>query len=524
MLMALNRFSRRIGITLRLGGVWRIFSREMTILILYLASQDQGISRLYGFSHEIQHLHSTRIPELGNSRAHVLVIGETGTGKEGIVGLIQEAAGIPRERLVSVNCAAIPENLAESELFGHVKGAFTGANSEKRGYFEMANDGALFLDEFGELPEYVQAKLLRVMQTGEFFPLGGTKKRVSFRLFAATNNHGAIRDDIYWRFPQQIVLSPLRNRREDIFAVMRGFIRDRFEGRNADWCMAPTVIVNLLFSPWLGNVRELQNAMEASLERFLYWHESASEKAELIPFFYLPPRGNCPSFLDVPKTLKIWNHIVRAVRSRPRGTQVLRNDLKNIDPRYYGFVLENAIEGNDPFGGRRLFTPWDTSLQTFIEAMKLSWYPSRPLQEPLEGTPLASKTKSKSGTGYVIDISGSATVRYPVIETLISLLREFRHYWRIPQELMSFYNENILADLGNKGGSTSPSIRGHAIDHDEQPTIPDLTCYTEEGLLQTYYRHLAKSGYNTKASMARLADISPNQVARRLRKFGITKT
>jgi formate hydrogenlyase transcriptional activator len=204
-----------------------------------------------------------------------LITGETGTGKELVARAIHRASPRAEKPLVLVNCAAIPANLIESEFFGHERGAFTGAIARREGRFAMANHGTVFLDEIGELPLELQAKLLRVLQEGEFEPLGGTRSvKVDVRIVAATNRDlrqmtagGTFREDLYFRlhvFP--IHLPPLRDRGKDIELLAELFIR-RFVkrmGKRID-PLTPDQIALLHSYDWPGNVRELQNVIERAI-------------------------------------------------------------------------------------------------------------------------------------------------------------------------------------------------------------------------------------------------------------------
>ena len=205
----------------------------------------------------------------------VLIQGETGTGKELIARAIHNASPRCGHALIKLNCAAIPHDLLESELFGHEKGAFTGAISQKIGRFEMANGGTLFLDEIGDIPQTLQPKLLRVLQEQEFERLGsGRTHKVDVRLVAATNRNllemsarNEFRCDLYYRlnvFP--IVLPSLRERREDIPALVQHFVemfsrRMRREIRH----ILPETMIAFLSYPWPGNIRELQNVVERAV-------------------------------------------------------------------------------------------------------------------------------------------------------------------------------------------------------------------------------------------------------------------
>jgi formate hydrogenlyase transcriptional activator len=205
----------------------------------------------------------------------VIIQGETGTGKELIAHAIHNLSARCGRPFVRLNCAAIPLDLLESELFGHEKGAFTGAIAQKIGRFELADKGTLFLDEIGDIPPALQPKLLRVLQEQEFERLGSTRThQVDVRLVAATNrdleemvNHGQFRSDLYYRlnvFPIQ--LPPLRERREDIPALVTHFV-ERFGsrmGREIDH-IPPETMSALSSYPWPGNIRELQNLIERAV-------------------------------------------------------------------------------------------------------------------------------------------------------------------------------------------------------------------------------------------------------------------
>jgi formate hydrogenlyase transcriptional activator len=205
----------------------------------------------------------------------VLIQGETGTGKELIARAIHNASPRCGRALIKLNCAAIPHDLLESELFGHEKGAFTGAITQKIGRFEMADGGTLFLDEVGDIPQALQPKLLRVLQEQEFERLGsGHTHKVDVRLVAATNRNllemsarNEFRCDLYYRlnvFP--IVLPSLRERREDIPALVQHFV-DVFSRRMKREIrrIPPETMMAFLAYPWPGNIRELQNVVERAV-------------------------------------------------------------------------------------------------------------------------------------------------------------------------------------------------------------------------------------------------------------------
>ena len=206
----------------------------------------------------------------------ILITGESGVGKDVFSRIIHENSLRKHVRqgrgLISVNCGAIPEGTIESELFGHVKGAFTGADRSRKGYFEEADGGTIFLDEIGELPLAMQVKLLRVLENGEIIPVGSsTAQKINVRVVAATNvdiveavRSGRFREDLYYRLNQiSIYLPPLRERKDDIPLLFRKFSSDVAE----KYHMPPIVLTDdakhmMMDYPWYGNVRELKNITE----------------------------------------------------------------------------------------------------------------------------------------------------------------------------------------------------------------------------------------------------------------------
>lgn len=206
------------------------------------------------------------------SEATVLILGETGTGKELVAQAIHRNSQRAAGPFVVVNCAALPENLLESELFGHERGAFTGAANKKDGRFLLAHHGTLFLDEIGELTLSLQAKILRVLQTREFEPLGGTRTiKADVRIIAATNRNvermvreGSFREDLFYRlnvFP--VVLPPLRERLADLPVLANFFLKKyREKNRRGVKILGPEVLEACQRYAWPGNIRELENVIE----------------------------------------------------------------------------------------------------------------------------------------------------------------------------------------------------------------------------------------------------------------------
>jgi DNA-binding NtrC family response regulator len=212
------------------------------------------------------------VERLARSDAAVLVTGESGTGKELIAKAVHRLSPRADAPLVDINCAAIAENLMESELFGHEKGAFTGALGRKTGLFEMAAGGTLFMDEIGELDPKLQGKLLRALETGTFFRVGGTQKvEVNVRIIAATNKDlakavqdGTFRQDLFYRINTlNISLPPLRDRALDIPLIADHFLH-RYGGANPPK-LSDEAVAALQAYQWPGNVRELRNVIERAV-------------------------------------------------------------------------------------------------------------------------------------------------------------------------------------------------------------------------------------------------------------------
>ncbi|WP_347258714.1 sigma-54-dependent Fis family transcriptional regulator, partial [Methylocaldum sp.] len=251
--------------------------RQLKGIKLYLEEEIKAahnLDELIGGSAALKQV-VTLINQVAETDSTVLVTGETGTGKELIARAIHNLSSRKANVLVKLNCAAIPANLAESELFGHEKGAFTGALSRKQGRFELADGGTLFLDEIGELPLDLQAKLLRVLQEGEFERVGGTQTiKVNVRVIAATNRdlgrmsrENQFRADLYYRlnvFP--IHLPPLRERTDDIPLLVRHFVQKyaALLGKRIETVPQP-ILSALCAYPWPGNIRELQHVIERAV-------------------------------------------------------------------------------------------------------------------------------------------------------------------------------------------------------------------------------------------------------------------
>lgn len=228
------------------------------------------------------------IQKVAPTAATVLINGESGTGKEVIAKTIHRNSTRANKPWVAVNCAAIPENLLESEMFGHVKGSFTGAVSDKEGLFETANGGTLFLDEISSMPLILQGKLLRALQEKEIRRVGGTKDiPVDVRVIAASNANleeavvkGTFRSDLYYRFAViTIDIPPLRKRTEDIIPLATHFIQAEISGSKPVPAIDPEAVRVLEAYDWPGNVRELENAVKHALT----FHQTGTITVDLLP-------------------------------------------------------------------------------------------------------------------------------------------------------------------------------------------------------------------------------------------------
>jgi transcriptional regulator with PAS, ATPase and Fis domain len=259
----------RVGAAIRCGGTTFMIEAvgEPTFLPI---SDHESFGELVGKSFEMRRVYAA-LERIAQSSSTLLVQGETGTGKDVVARSVHAASSRAAGPFVPVDCGAIPENLFESELFGHVRGAFTGALSNRAGAFEEAHGGTLFLDEIGEMPLAMQAKLLRAIETRRVRPVGAPKELdVDVRIVCATNrtlaemvNEGTFREDLYYRLAVvDVTLPPLRARREDIPALAQ-HLYAKVSGKND--ALPSSFVASLSSRAWPGNVRELRNAIERAV-------------------------------------------------------------------------------------------------------------------------------------------------------------------------------------------------------------------------------------------------------------------
>jgi len=296
----------------------------------------------------------------GPAEEHVLIYGESGTGKELISRAVHDASPRADKPFVTVNCGRLNINTAESELFGHTQGAFTGANKGRAGLFELADTGTLFMDEVSETPLDVQVKLLRVLETGTFRRMGGNHDiSVDVRFVFASNknlqecaNRGEFRDDLFHRINLlPINLPPLRERPEDIIPLAYFFMKSPNGGGNENWEITEEAMAALTAYSWPGNVRELRN----TIRRACILATDSQITSELLPFApakQFPPRVATPS---IPSQLPLWvierDHIEKILEqvegNKSRAAKILEIDRKTLYTKLerYGLDAQAAPAG-----------------------------------------------------------------------------------------------------------------------------------------------------------------------------------
>jgi two-component system response regulator AtoC len=309
---------------------------------VFLSPEEAARDGLMGVSESIRIVYDT-VRQVAPTTTTVFITGETGTGKELIAGAIHRHSSRAGNTFVKINCAAIAENLMESELFGYEKGAFTGAVVTKPGKFELAHRGTLFLDEVGELPKDMQVKLLRVIQQQEFERVGGLRTiKVDVRLVTATNRNlfqdvkdGKFREDLFYRlnvFP--ISIPPLRSRKEDVLPLTEFFIR-KFNAKFDKSVKGIDQLIQNLFVDydWPGNVRELENI----LERMVLMAMEDIITFDSIPEDIKSSLSSC-AFLPVDCSTKPFRDMVREQKE-----EIERQVIIKVLDEYKGNVTKAAV-------------------------------------------------------------------------------------------------------------------------------------------------------------------------------------
>lgn len=267
--------------------------------------------------------------------ASVLIVGESGAGKDVFSKIIHQNSSRKQRKYIAVNCAAIPEGTIESELFGHVKGSFTGAEKDRRGYFAEADKGTIFLDEVGELPYTMQAKLLRVIENGEFLPVGASSAvKVDVRIVAATNvnllkavEQGRFRSDLYYRLNQiNISVPSLRERKDDIPLLFRYFCSEISEKYNIPRInLSSDALTYLSNYPWRGNIRELKNIAER-----ISLLEMDREIDVVKLKTYIPPIESLPVPIESEEYYDDKDDIIRIILQNKKDIDELKEEVHKL--------------------------------------------------------------------------------------------------------------------------------------------------------------------------------------------------
>lgn len=267
--------------------------------------------------------------------ASVLIVGESGAGKDVFSKIIHQNSSRKQRKYIAVNCAAIPEGTIESELFGHVKGSFTGAEKDRRGYFAEADKGTIFLDEVGELPYTMQAKLLRVIENGEFLPVGASSAvKVDVRIVAATNvnllkavEQGRFRSDLYYRLNQiNISVPSLRERKDDIPLLFRYFCSEISEKYNIPRInLSSDALTYLSNYPWRGNIRELKNIAER-----ISLLEMDREIDVVKLKTYIPPIESLPVPIESGEYYDDKDDIIRIILQNKKDIEELKEEVHKL--------------------------------------------------------------------------------------------------------------------------------------------------------------------------------------------------
>jgi DNA-binding NtrC family response regulator len=341
----------RPGTAVRVGNsVFRIESNGGGSLVS--VSESRSFGELVGASLEMRQVYSV-LERVAPTHATVLLEGETGTGKDVAARSLHAASPRAGGPFVPVDCGAIPENLIESELFGHVRGAFSGAVHDRKGVFEEAHGGTLFLDEIGGMPLSVQAKLLRAIETRSIRRVGGNVERpVDVRIVAATNcslaaraNQGTFREDLYYRLAViEVRLPPLRARREDIPLLAHHFHR-RFAGPEAT--LPATFVTMLTTRSWPGNVRELRNFIERSVSLGLFEGRPADPAVPALARQAAPaatPDSLVPLHLPLKDARQAWTEsfesvYVRSMLKKTGGNLTQAAELAGVNRRFMQRLL-----------------------------------------------------------------------------------------------------------------------------------------------------------------------------------------
>ncbi len=313
----------------------------------------QAIKQRFGIiGNDPQLIHAITVAvEVAVTDMSVLVMGESGVGKEVFSKIIHTNSPRKHGKYIAVNCGAIPEGTIESELFGHVKGAFTNADRDRKGYFAEADKGTIFLDEVGELPMNMQVKLLRVLESGEYLPVGSSKTmHCDVRVVAATNvnlinaiEKGKFREDLYYRLNQiSITIPPLRKRKEDIYMLFKRFAVDQAEKYNMPHISLTADAREYLKNyPWQGNVRQLKNIAEQ-----ISIIEKDREIDSQTLRQYIPPVNTLPTIVEAKDQAIDADEALYTIYQNQKEINNLRKEVDQIKSILTSFM--QATKQNEP--------------------------------------------------------------------------------------------------------------------------------------------------------------------------------
>lgn len=326
---------------------------DENVMLKQKLQEEFRFHNIIGNSHEMREVYE-KVAQVANVNTTVLIRGESGTGKELIAQAIHYNSPRADKPYIRVNCAAIPETLIESEFFGHEKGAFTGAVAQKKGRFEMADKGTIFLDEIGELSPMTQVKLLRVLQEQEFERVGGQQTiKVDVRIIAATNadleklmEEGKFREDLYYRLNVfSIIMPPLRERKTDILLLADHFMLKygRLHGKAVKRISTPAIDMLTAYH-WPGNVRELENCIERAV---LVCEENVIHSYHLPPTLQTAESSNTQTRLSLAEAVANYEkEIIQDTLKSTRGNRAKAARLLNTTERIIGYKISNY--GIDP--------------------------------------------------------------------------------------------------------------------------------------------------------------------------------
>jgi transcriptional regulator with PAS, ATPase and Fis domain len=310
---------------------------------------EYGFENIIGNSPVMRRIYRT-IVQVAASAGTILLVGESGTGKELIARAIHRNSPREHKPFIALNCAAFSEGLLENELFGHERGAFTGADDQKHGLFELADGGVLFLDEIGEISLTTQAKLLRVLETKEFLRVGGTKPvTVDLAIISATNTNleaavqqKTFREDLYYRLRVVTVdVPPLRQRTEDIPLLVCAFLEEFNEKHQKKLAgLSGEAMRHVLQYHWPGNVRELRNCLESLV---ILSHKPTIEAADLPPYLQSPPTADELTIrLGTPLAAiekEVIRHTLAHAKTKTEAARLLRIGRRTLHRKLKGYGL-----------------------------------------------------------------------------------------------------------------------------------------------------------------------------------------